>query len=238
MRGGRNRPGGGPTRGRRRAFLPTDLGQCQLWVRADRGITIATGVSQWADQSGLGHHLLQGTAGFQPLVTAANAGFNNCATVDFDGVDDLLQGAWTLPQPAQIYIVGQWNTAFAATSTIVDGLTGDTGRLMRVAVATLRQRGGGGAPVNNDQVAQTPQVKHFYTLDFNGASSQMKTDGVLQGTTANLGAVALGGITLGSFGTPFDFASASIAEVIVYGRVLSAGEEARVNALLKARYGL
>lgn len=38
----------------------------QLWLRADLGITVATGVSQWADQSGNGNHVVQATPVRQP----------------------------------------------------------------------------------------------------------------------------------------------------------------------------
>ncbi len=51
------------------------------WVRADLGITIGTGVSAWADQSGNGHHFAQGTAGRQPAYTAVDATLNNQPTV-------------------------------------------------------------------------------------------------------------------------------------------------------------
>jgi len=51
-------------------FTPLQLTNLRGWWRADLGITIATGVSQWNDRSGNGNHLVQGTAGAQPVVTA------------------------------------------------------------------------------------------------------------------------------------------------------------------------
>lgn len=48
-----------------RFVMPT-LG-LEAWYKADTGVTVATGVSQWDDQSGAGHHLLQATAANQPI---------------------------------------------------------------------------------------------------------------------------------------------------------------------------
>ena len=42
------------------AFVPTQLSGCQLWLRADEGVTLSSGlVSAWADQSGNGNNASQ-----------------------------------------------------------------------------------------------------------------------------------------------------------------------------------
>lgn len=46
----------------------------QIWLRADRGITVATGVSSWADQSGNGNHFVQATSVRQPAFVSSLAG--------------------------------------------------------------------------------------------------------------------------------------------------------------------
>jgi hypothetical protein len=43
----------------------------ELWLRADLGVTIGTGVSAWADQSGKGRHCSQATPGQQPSVVSS-----------------------------------------------------------------------------------------------------------------------------------------------------------------------
>jgi hypothetical protein len=43
----------------------------ELWLRADMGVTLGTGVSAWADQSGKGRHCTQGTGSQQPSVVAS-----------------------------------------------------------------------------------------------------------------------------------------------------------------------
>lgn len=68
------------------------------WVRADLGIQIATGVSQWNDLSGNGAHYTQGTAGQQPAYLA-NGGPNNQPYVACDGANDGLTSSLTRPAP-------------------------------------------------------------------------------------------------------------------------------------------
>lgn len=45
-------------------------GNLAAHYRADIGVTVDTGVSQWSDQSGRGNHVLQGTGGAQPTLVA------------------------------------------------------------------------------------------------------------------------------------------------------------------------
>ena len=72
------------------AFSPADLPDLVLWLDADVGVTVATGVSQWDDQSGLGNHATQGVGAEQPAYIASDANFNGHGSVDSDGVDDSL----------------------------------------------------------------------------------------------------------------------------------------------------
>ena len=50
------------------SFLPTDISGLSLWLDADDAttITIATGVSQWDDKSGVGNDVSQLSASLQP----------------------------------------------------------------------------------------------------------------------------------------------------------------------------
>jgi hypothetical protein len=43
----------------------------ELWLRADLGVTIGTGVSAWADQSGKGRHCTQAAGSQQPSVVSS-----------------------------------------------------------------------------------------------------------------------------------------------------------------------
>ena len=62
-------------------------GNLVLWLKADASTTIATGVSNWTDQSTAGNDVTQGTGANQPgLITGA---LNYQPVLTFDGTDDL-----------------------------------------------------------------------------------------------------------------------------------------------------
>ena len=121
-------------------WSPASLGSNLLaWYRADLGITTATGVSVWADQSGRGdsaRHLLQATGGAQPAYSSAHASFNTRPAVVPDGTNDYLQsGTWSAA-------VAQPFTTFAAaaasgtgTKTLVDSLSGGHASLGTITAA-------------------------------------------------------------------------------------------------------
>jgi hypothetical protein len=54
-------------------FSPLWIPGVVLWLRSDLGITKATGVSTWADQSGHGYNLTQATGSEQPTYPGATA---------------------------------------------------------------------------------------------------------------------------------------------------------------------
>lgn len=63
------------------SWTPAELEHLSSWHRADLGVTLnGSRVSAWADQSGNGHTLTQGTAGQQPLVAAAAVGGQTALT--------------------------------------------------------------------------------------------------------------------------------------------------------------
>lgn len=62
-----------------------------LWLRADAGVTLSGGVvSTWADQSDNSNNATQNRNNRQPAFLASGMNFN--PTLDFDGVNDFLQG--------------------------------------------------------------------------------------------------------------------------------------------------
>lgn len=107
--------------------------------RADMGITLATGVSAMADQTGNGRHITQGTAGFQPAYTATPA------KVAFDGVDDLLSGttwgAIVAPSAHTIFAVFDplaWSTTAACASAHLNhGIMGENGAYIGMSIRNV-----------------------------------------------------------------------------------------------------
>ena len=92
------------------SFSPASLAGIAHWYRADQGITIATGVSQWNDLIGTAH-LIQSTGANQPAYNATDAGYNGQATVQSTATNMfLVSGAAAMTQPCSVLVVGQINT--------------------------------------------------------------------------------------------------------------------------------
>lgn len=84
------------------------------WVRADKGITLGTGVSAWTDQSSGGCNYAQATGSLQPAYIATDATLNNLPTIAFDGTNDNLQcSTLTLPSsgttPTCVLLIAKFN---------------------------------------------------------------------------------------------------------------------------------
>lgn len=213
-------------------FTPPAVSGLAIWLRADKGITIATGVSNWLDARGSGNAVAQGTVGLQPLVTAVNAAFNNQPTVNFDGVDDFLQGAFALVQPSHVFIACKFNTVLS--QAVFDGAT-DVGMLLRQELGGTTLTFFGGAALTITIASTT--AKHVYDLQFNGASSASFVDAVAN-IAGNAGASAANGLTVGARGAGTTPANVSVAEIAVYSRILSAAEDSRVTSYMRARYAI
>ena len=71
-------------------FVPTDIAGCQLWLKADAGITKdgSDYVSVWADQSGNGNDAVQATGASQPLWVDGQ--LNGEPVLRFDGSNDFM----------------------------------------------------------------------------------------------------------------------------------------------------
>lgn len=91
----------------------------QIWVRADMGITIGTGVSAWADQSGNANDFVQGTGGAQPAYSSSDSTLGGRASVQGDGSSDLMTNAYNPPLPgtSPIFV---WTIGKAASWTNAD----------------------------------------------------------------------------------------------------------------------
>ena len=69
--------------------LPSAISGLRTWLKSDAGITIATGVSNWMDQSGIGNDFDQATAGSQPGFVGSDSLFNGRSSLTFSGSQSL-----------------------------------------------------------------------------------------------------------------------------------------------------
>ena len=205
-----------------------------LWVRADVGITVVTGVSVWADQSGNGHNLIQATPGNQPtyLLTGGPTGG---PALGFTAANvQNMKATYTEVQPVERYVVGKFGTT-ASGLTMFDGAAG--GNSARVLQNSSSSWGISAGSTLNATTSYTSGTWYALCGSFNGASSALGQNGVFRtGTTGTPATV--GGLYLGVFG---DGASApltgNIVEVVDYEGTLTTVQRAQLESYFNAHWG-
>lgn len=217
-------------------WTPRAITGLYLWLRADMGITIGTGVSAWADQSGRGNNVTQGTGSKQPTLNAADAAYAGKASLSFVAASaQCLQGTFgvSLPQPYTLFIVG--NVSRAGAQSYFDGsdvvLRGecynDPGTDKFYA---------GTAFISTADVSTSPRVM---TYEANGASSKIYVSSNTAGVTGDPGSNGLNGASIGAaFNGTSDALDGKVAEVVLYNSILSAAQQATVRGYLGNRYGI
>lgn len=75
----------------------TIFGSLAWWYRADLGVTVATGVSTWADQSGNNVNMAQASGPAQPALIAS--AINGQPAVRADGISQVLSATWARVAP-------------------------------------------------------------------------------------------------------------------------------------------
>lgn len=241
-------------------FSPADL-RPALWLRADLGITLNSGnVSAWADQSGNGRHLTQGTMGAQPAY-ATTGGPANGATVALDTAHYLVgsgvASTWAFLHASALSLFVVYRTTTADPNTAVpflstgwDGTPGEKG-----AYFALDDRSVYGGR-NDDCVIVIHEGAATYTYAYlcgAGKFPQQQWDCVAFLTTPTLHTTRRAGVVRGSQAigaNPFPSSntwpahlgrlSPSVAgcgpvlihEVIAVPRALTAAEYARLTTYL------
>jgi hypothetical protein len=205
-----------------------------FWVRADSGITIATGVSAWADRSGAGNNLVQATGAAQPAFQAS-AGPRSRPCVTYDGSNDLMSATFTLNHPATRIVVGIWRAAYVAVDTLFDGAGGfNRGRLSRNGSTNNLQ-------LNPALAAGTATSLswHVYTILMNGNPTSWRVENAEVASGDSSASTTIGGATQGAPGSGgFAWANVSIAEDLMLSSVPTESIIARMNHYAGSMYGL
>lgn len=216
-------------------FKATSLTGCALWVRGSLGITLnGSNVSAWADQSGNGRNLTQGTGAKQPLYVASAQ--NGQSGVRFDGVAQYLQTAtFTLAQPMTWWVVVK--------------------QISWTLNAYMFANAGGAGPATFHQAGSSPDVSIHAGNDLINTGLPLSTYGIVSMILNSTSSIQVGnqspvtgsagvagianGVGMGAFaGTPSAFSNVEICEAIIYDHQQSAGDLATVLAGLRSLYGL
>lgn len=228
------------------AAVPTaDL---SLWLQADAGVTLnGTTVSEWADQSGQGHHAYQGTAASQPtLVTTAlgNPGLR------FDGLNDFLLFTNNINELGglTIFMVANNNSAaqtggtgYGDSPAIFWNETASWGWVFLSPFQTnVNWRIGTTVANNNERYARPASISANYsltTLVKNISDETLYVDGVLARAVNNKGIMTYGVREDGYLGRgSSSYFNGDILEVLVYNVALSDTDRQAVEDYLHNKY--
>jgi len=213
-----------------------------LWVRGDKGVTLnSTTISAWADQSGNGHNLSQGTPSTQP--TFVSSSINSRPAAQFvSGSHQVLTNSGGCPggNAAHTILVAG---AFTATPATFQGLVGYGGSNTGYGSSTVGQEGkywfGGSNNVSPMSSGNADTSSHVFTKTFDGSHIDGYIDGTSVATLSSVTMALSTGIQVGAYADPANtYCSANIAEVIIYNRILTAGEQTQVQRYLGNRYAI
>lgn len=232
-------------------FSPTQIAGLKLWLKADSLVLSNNDpVATWADSSGNGNDVTQGTGGLRPLYKASVAGLNNKPTVEFDGTDDVLTNTGLLTG-------GNFPTSTATLFIVFSPLNiGGGGGVQYGITAT------GSATDEFGRFSDGAGYSAYFRsvrIDTYPAAMPAPDSGanlltVVSGTGAGNYQIYLKGVGQGaqspSWGIPVVFKvgadsnaapnplNGDVPEVLIYNSALSAGNRAQVESYLMTKYAI
>jgi hypothetical protein len=225
-------------------FNPRSIAGIEAWWDFSdlSTLTIDTGISAVADKSGNGYNATQSVGGNQPLSSQNQR--NGRAVADFDGTGDLLQTAnVSADLPAFSSFVALSARTLGQISFGRIWTRNDLQRAMFVASGSRFCLGQGGAVV---QATTTNIVFNdwFYitgtSAGGNSGTYQYRVNGLNQALTfpgASTSSVASNPYAIGDRAAGARAFDGLIGEILIYNRVLSAAEIAKVETYLAKKWG-
>ena len=223
-------------------FNPAQVPNLKVSLDADLDVTIATGVSAWADQSGNGNNVSQATGSAQ-MARASNWRNGHAALTGAAG--KWIAGTYGVALAANctIYSVLQWPSTVAAQRMAYDGI-GASNRILfacdnAVALnpASLLYSGAG---MSTGSIPSGPVIVRN---EFNGASSTSRIEphgAAVVTATGNPGTQTALGLTVGANylgGSPFE-GGGQVANILIYTGAVSAANDAAIFAFLARKYNI
>lgn len=210
-------------------FSPRQVPNLAAWYVAGVGQTNVSGAcSAWADQSGNGRTLSQGTAANRPAIQTDGS-------LLFDGTNDYMETAtFAVSQPFTIYLVFKQIT-YTDLDTIYDSLgVSYTALYQRAPSPNITMYCTADGPVTSTLPVGTLGLHRAF---FNGAASTAQLNDTAV-TTGNPGATAMDGITLGARNDLANFANIQVWEYILISGLISTSDDYNIKVYLKNKYGI
>jgi hypothetical protein len=224
------------------SFSPLAIPGLALWLdasdastlfQASNGTTPAAAdgdvVGYWGDKSGNGKNAIQATTANKPVMkTAVKNGRN---AVRFTAVDDNLSVSYgsTLAQPWTYWIV----VVRTAGDYILDGAGSNRHIFFTVTPPHIGINAGAGLATTG----VTATNWNVYTLQFNGASSKVRANGV-EVASGNAGIQSIDTLIIGTRKSFDEGFSGDIAELIASNTLATDSTNSAVESYLNAKWGV
>jgi PKD repeat protein len=223
-------------------FSPANIANLALWLRADTGITLASGaVSQWNDISGNNLHCTQTTANLRPVLSNATL-INNAPCLIFDGSNDVLNGAIINgldTSSITIFVLAKGDAVGASqTKGLFGAGTTSTGFMLAQGNGSYNllnngntlNAGTGSLPLAGFPYTILSARKQYATevkMYKNGAQLIQSTNATLCGTFTNAAyKIGVGAV----------YWKGEIAEIIVYKSALDTNQQKQIENYFYNRY--
>ena len=221
-------------------FLPTQITGLQLWLAADRGLSLSDGdpVGTWPDQSGNGNDAAQATAAKKPTYKVNIV--NGKPVVRGDGTDDYLATsafASALTQPNTILVVGSMNNAEGDVAYFHDGII-DTDR--NAFLSYIADTPDGyllHAGLNLSTAGIPKSAFHIWISLFNEAESKLWEDNG-EKLSGDAGVHSLTGLCLLAKYDGTASLDGDIAEVAIYDSDIGAANRVSLFQYASNKYGI
>ncbi|MFM8735390.1 MAG: hypothetical protein ACKOC8_09370 [Pirellulales bacterium] len=216
------------------AFNPKSISGLLAWYDATvpSSITVATGVSNWANLEGTASRDLQQTTGNNQPVLTANV-FGNKSALLFDGVNDSMVRAFTVGKPCHEFVVFSVVT-LNRNNAITDGSSFGTKMLW---LNSSNQPQAYQAIGITSLTGLSANVATLADTEFNNANSVLRINGS-QVASGNTGANTPDGMTVGRWGGQTVYGNIYVSEILLFNRLLASTEASRVRRYLSSKYGV
>lgn len=216
------------------------------WYRADKGVTAATGVSLWTDQSAVPKNVT-GAAGAQPLYNTTGNLINFNPNLGFDGTNDVLINNAISHTAAtngeDFFAVVLPNTLAGAHNIVGLGTGASSSNTTEFRFNNNLLQYGAGAGFTT--ITNTASSNGIAQLANGNRSSAGAASLLLNGTSVASGTIApmftLDYLNIGSrriTAANSLFFNGRIAEVAIYNRQLNTAERQKVASYLAIKYGI
>jgi len=225
-------------------WTPIELGSALVgWWQADRGITLnGSVISEWADQSGLGHHLTQATLAKMPSYLATGSPTGEPMVV-FDGLNNwMATAAFTLNQPEHVFFACKHykpitSEAWEVTGYLCDGIPINSMafNITKLDPDTLNTYAGASGPT----ISAPKETWEVIDALYNGAASKVGLNGGTH-VVGDVGSGNASGFTVGSPGSTADNYQGKfdVVSIILANRELTSFERASAVNYFKELVGI